>query len=167
MEANDAVAEPSALQFGKAQPGVKHRDRPAVFGVVERRGQIALIRVTREGMAPFHDLPGGAIEPGESEARALAREIGEETGLIVRCGELLSRADQLMVKSDGEPVNNRCLLVSAVAEGLDPTLKIEDCHKLVWVPPEEALRMVRLDSHAWAIACWIRRQARQAAGAAA
>jgi 8-oxo-dGTP diphosphatase len=159
--------KPAPLQFGAPEPGVKHRDRPAVFAIAERAGQIALIRVTREGMLPFHDLPGGAIEPGESESRALAREFGEETGLIVSGGEVLAHADQYMVKSDGEPVNNRSVLMVAAIEGFDPSLKIEDDHKLAWVAPDEALRMVRHDSHAWAIACWLRRSGRQAKGQAA
>jgi 8-oxo-dGTP diphosphatase len=159
--------KPAPLQFGVPEPGVKHRDRPAVFGIAERAGQIALICVTREGMAPFYDLPGGGIEPGESESRALTREFGEETGLIVRGGEILARADQYMVKSDGEPVNNRSVLMTVVIEGFDPGQKIEDDHKLTWLVPEEALRLVRLDSQAWAIACWLRRAAKQAKGQAA
>jgi 8-oxo-dGTP diphosphatase len=156
------ATKPASLQFGVPEPGVKHRDRPAVFGVAERAGQIALIRVTREGVAPFHDLPGGAIEPGESESRALAREFAEETGLVVSGGEVLDYADQYMVKSDGEPVNNRSVLMTAMIEGFDPSLKIDEDHSLAWFAPEEALRIVRHDSHAWAIACWLRRAARQA-----
>ncbi|MGZ3275663.1 MAG: NUDIX domain-containing protein [Caulobacteraceae bacterium] len=159
--------KPAPLQFGAPEPGVKYRDRPAVFGVAERAGQIAMICVTREGAEPFYDLPGGGIEPGESDGRALAREFSEETGLIVRGGEVLDRADQYMVKSDGEPVNNRSVLMTAVIEGFDPSTKIEDDHKLTWVAPEEALRIARLDSQAWAIACWMRRAARQAKDRAA
>jgi 8-oxo-dGTP diphosphatase len=161
------VQRPAQLQFGAPEPGVKYRDRPAVFAVVERRGQLALICITREGQPPIYDLPGGAIEPGESDARALAREVIEETGLIVQAGEELGRADQYMVKADGEPVNNRCLMMTAVAEGYDPSQKVEEDHKLAWFSPDEALRLIRLDSQAWAIASWIRRQARLARGEAA
>jgi len=161
------VPKPAPLQFGVPEPDTKHRDRPAVFGIAERAGQIALIRVTREGVPPFHDLPGGAIEPGESEGRALAREFGEETGLVVSGGEILAHADQYMVKSDGEPVNNRSVLMVAKIDGFDPSQKIEDDHKLVWFTPDEALRIVRHDSHAWAIAVWLRRTAKQAQGRAA
>jgi 8-oxo-dGTP diphosphatase len=158
------MPKPVPLQFGAPEPGLKYRDRPAVFGIAERAGQIALIRVTREGVPPFHDLPGGAIEPGESEGRALAREFAEETGLVVSGGEILAYADQFMVKSDGEPVNNRSVLMIAKIDGFDPSQKIEDDHRLVWFAPEEALRIVRHDSHAWAVACWLRRAARQAKG---
>ena len=160
--AKPAPPHAAALQFGSPQADVKYRDRPAVFGVAERRGQIALICVTRDNAPVFHDLPGGAIEPGESDGRALAREFVEETGLLVAGDKILAYADQYMVKSDGEPVNNRSVLMTATIEGFDPGQKIEDDHKLVWLEPDEALRIVRHDSHAWAIACWLRRRAREA-----
>ena len=153
---------PAPLQFGATDPGIKYRDRPAVFGIAERAGQIALIQVTREGAEPFHDLPGGAIEPGESESRALAREFSEETGLIVSGGEVLARVDQFMIKSDGEPVNNRSTFMTVSIDGYDPGTKIEEDHKLAWLTPDEALRIMRLDSHAWAIACWLRWREQQA-----
>jgi 8-oxo-dGTP diphosphatase len=156
------VPKPAPLQFGNPEPGVKYRDRPAVFAVAERHGQLALICVERDGKAPYFDLPGGGIEPGESDARALAREFIEETGLIISAGEELGRADQFMVKHDGESVNNRCLLMTATIDGFDPAQKIEHDHKLVWMAPHEALRIVRHDSQAWAITCWLRRQREQA-----
>jgi 8-oxo-dGTP diphosphatase len=137
---------------------MKYRDRQAAFGIAERAGQIALVQVTRESGASYCDLPGGAIEPGESESRALTREFSEETGLIVRGEDILARADQYMVKIDGEPVNNRSVLMTVVIDGYDPSMKIEDDHKLMWLSPEEALRVVRHDSHAWAIAAWLRRR---------
>lgn len=161
------MPKPAPLQFGVPEPGIKYRDRPAAFGIAERSGQIALVQVTRENGAAYCDLPGGAIEPGESEGRALTREFSEETGLIVRGDEILARADQLMVKIDGEPVNNRSVLMTVSIEGYDPSMKIEDDHKLAWFAPEEALRIVRHDSHAWAIAVWLRRRQSLAKGQAA
>jgi 8-oxo-dGTP diphosphatase len=158
------VTKPAHLQFGTPEPGVKYRDRPTVFGIAERRGQIALICVSREGLPPIHDLPGGEVEPGESEARALAREFAEETGLNVHIGEEVARADQYMFKSDGEPVNNHCIVTTAIVDGDDPGQKIEEDRSLVWMDPLEALGVLRLDSQAWAVACWIRRQTRAARG---
>jgi 8-oxo-dGTP diphosphatase len=34
-------------------------------------------------------IPGGRVEPGESDADAVVREVAEETGLSVTCGPLL------------------------------------------------------------------------------
>ena len=34
-------------------------------------------------------IPGGRIEPGESDPEAVVREVSEETGLEVTCGPLL------------------------------------------------------------------------------
>jgi 8-oxo-dGTP diphosphatase len=148
------------LQFGEAEPGQDYRDRPAAFGVLERDGKIALARIQREGEAAYFDLPGGALDPGESEAEALVREFGEETGLKVRAGPLLARASQFMLKTDGQRVNNRSALFVAEWEGEDAALKIEADHQLVWLEPLEALARLRHGSHAWAVARWLRSKSR-------
>ncbi len=115
-----------------------------------------MVRVTASDRPPFYDLPGGALEAGESAEQAIAREFGEEAGLVVRAGPRLLQADQYLRKADGEPVNNRSSVFVASLDGENPALKIEDDHELVWMEPVEALRRLRHDSHAWAVACWLR-----------
>jgi 8-oxo-dGTP diphosphatase len=150
------VSELGPLQFGVREPGLDYRDRPCAFGVAERDGLIALVQVRRPNEATYFDLPGGAVDERETEAEALAREFGEETGLRIRPLGLLTRADQYLLKSDGEPINNRSGLYRCAVEGEAPELKVEADHELVWAPAEEALRTLRHDSHAWAVACWVR-----------
>ena len=147
---------PAPLQFGTPEDGVAYRDRPAAFGVAVRDGRLAVVRVEKPGLTPWWDLPGGALDPGEDDAQALVREFGEETGLIVRAGRLLTRADQLFRLPDGAPVNNRSGLYLAEVAGEEAGLKIEDDHTLEWVEPVEALARLRHDSHAWAVARWLR-----------
>ena len=121
-------------------------------------GLIALVRVTYPERAPFVDLPGGAIDPGETEAQALIREFGEETGLIITAGRLFTRANQYFLTKDGEAVNNRASFFEGEIVGLDQALKIEEDHELVWLAPNEAVRRLRHDAHAWAVAAWLRRR---------
>jgi len=143
------------LQFGVAEPGRTYADRPATFGIAEEGGRIALVRVVKSGQAPWHDLPGGALDPGETDAEALAREFGEETGLVVEAGMALDRAAQFFI-SDGRPYRNVGPLMTVRILGQDSHLKIEADHELVWAEPAEALSLLRHDSHAWAVTCWLR-----------
>jgi 8-oxo-dGTP diphosphatase len=144
-----------APQFGRPEPGREHRDRPCAFGVIQRDGRLALVLI-RKPEATYHDLPGGALDPGETEAEALSREFGEETGLVIRLGDVFARADQFMVKDDGSAVNNRCAFFRGEVLGDDPALKIEQDHTLVWLEPGDALTRLRHDAHAWAVAAWLR-----------
>ncbi|WP_174300031.1 NUDIX domain-containing protein [Caulobacter sp. S45] len=144
------------LQFGRRAPGLDYPDRPAAFGIVPREGRIAVVRITRPDIAPYHDLPGGALDPGEDDATALVREFGEETGLKVRPVRRLGHARQYLVKTDGQAANNLCALFEAAGVDEDPALKIEADHELVWLEPLSALRRLRHDAHAWAVAAWLR-----------
>jgi 8-oxo-dGTP diphosphatase len=145
-----------APQFGEPEPGRDYRDRPAAFGIAEREGRIALVRVEKPGHAAWLDLPGGAIDPGEDEAQAVVREFGEETGLKVQAGEVYARADQRFINTDGEAFNNRAGFLVLTLLGEDPALKVEDDHTLVWLPATEALVRLRHEAHAWAVTAWLR-----------
>ena len=150
------MTDPPPLQFGRPEPGARYKDRPAAFGVAVRAGRIAVVKVSKPGAEPWIDLPGGALDPGEDEAGAVVREFGEETGLVVRPGALVCRADQYFRKTDGEPVNNRSAVFRVEPAGEDPGLKIEDDHELQWLESAEAMSRLRHDSHAWAVLAWIR-----------
>lgn len=155
MTERESLDSPGPLQFGRARPGVDYPDRPAAFGVAEREGRIAVVFVTRfDGR--YFDLPGGGIEPGEAEPDAVAREFGEETGLKVEAVRRLGAASQFMVRHDGAPANNRCGLWEARVVGEDAALKVEDDHEMRWLDPLEAVSVLRHDSHAWAVAAWLR-----------
>ena len=65
---------------------------PCVGAVVlDDAGRLLLVRRGREPSRGLWSLPGGRVEPGESDADALAREVLEETGLRVRIGALVGR----------------------------------------------------------------------------
>jgi 8-oxo-dGTP diphosphatase len=144
------------LQFGSPDSGRDYADRPVAFGVVLDEGRIACVEVARAG-GRDHDLPGGALDPGETPAQALVREFGEETGLKVRPGEIFAYASQYVLKPNGQAVNNLAAFFVAERVGDDPALKIEPDQTLVWLTPEEAIRALRYDYHAWAVTAFLRR----------
>lgn len=57
--------------------------------VHDRSGRLLLIRRGQPPGQGLWSLPGGRVEPGESDHQAVVREIEEETGLRVRPGRLL------------------------------------------------------------------------------
>ncbi len=63
---------------------------PCVGAVIkDDQGRLLLIKRGHEPGAGLWSLPGGRIEPGETDAEALVREMREETGLTVQAGPLL------------------------------------------------------------------------------
>lgn len=57
--------------------------------VVDSQGRLLLIKRGHEPGAGLWSLPGGRIEPDETDIEALVREVREETGLTVRPGRLV------------------------------------------------------------------------------
>jgi len=148
-------------QFGQAGLEGPYPDRPAAFAVIERDGLLALVRVQREHRGLVLDLPGGGIDPGETAAQAAVRECGEEAGMVVVLdGEPFVHADHFFLHGDGEVRNTRGAFFTGRVQAEDPALKIEDDHELVWIAPHDAVARLDRDSHAWAVAAWLRLRAR-------
>jgi ADP-ribose pyrophosphatase YjhB (NUDIX family) len=58
--------------------------------LVQWCGKVLLVRVAYGPAAGGWILPGGKVDAGEHLAAAICREVREETGLDVECGELLA-----------------------------------------------------------------------------
>jgi 8-oxo-dGTP diphosphatase len=65
---------------------------PCVGAVVtDGQGRLLMIKRGHAPGAGLWSIPGGRIEPGETDAEALVREMSEETGLVVEVGLLIGR----------------------------------------------------------------------------
>jgi 8-oxo-dGTP diphosphatase len=63
-----------------------------VAAILERDGRILICRRTPEQSHPLKwEFPGGKVEPGESPAEALARELEEELGISDAAGDEIER----------------------------------------------------------------------------
>jgi len=63
----------------------RYPERPflAVSAAVIREGRVLVVRRARAPAFDLFTLPGGAVETGETLAQAVAREVAEETGLVI------------------------------------------------------------------------------------
>jgi 8-oxo-dGTP diphosphatase len=62
--------------------------------VTDGRGRLLLIQRGHEPGKGLWSLPGGRVEPGETAADALVREMEEETGLAVEPGRLIGTVER-------------------------------------------------------------------------
>ncbi len=67
---------------------------PCVGAVLrDAAGRLLLVRRANPPARGTWSLPGGRIEPGESETEAVRRELDEETGLLVEAGPLVGTTE--------------------------------------------------------------------------
>lgn len=57
--------------------------------ITDGTGRVLLVRRGHPPGEGLWSVPGGRVEPGETDAEAVAREVREETGLAVTVGALL------------------------------------------------------------------------------
>lgn len=119
-----------------------------VAAVVERGGDLLLVRHQKPERDPYWVLPGGRLEPGETIPDCAVRELAEETGLeasfsgVLYVGEFLREGRHtidvvasMALEGDGEAVLGSD---PEVAPGAEPTLR-----EVRWVNVDE-LRGIEL-----------------------
>lgn len=82
-----------------SRPSRQYPSQPivGVGAVIVHQGQVVLIKRRFEPLAGQWTLPGGRLELGETLEAGLAREMLEETGLIVEVGPVVDVFDRIML----------------------------------------------------------------------
>jgi ADP-ribose pyrophosphatase YjhB (NUDIX family) len=118
-------------------------DRPivGVGGVVIQDGRALVVRRATEPLKGEWSIPGGMLELGEKLREGIAREVQEETGLIVKVGEVLDVFDSIFPDSEGR-TQYHFVLVDFLCEPLSGDLMASsDVSEAKWVTEEEATRL--------------------------
>ena len=105
-----------------------------VGGVVIDGDRVVLIRRKYEPLALRWSIPGGALEVGELLEDGVARELAEETGLVVRVGPVIEVFDRILRDDDGRVkyhfvlVDYLCLPVGGALQAGDDVSEAEWAH---------------------------------------
>ena len=100
--------------------------------ITDATGRLLLIKRGHEPEAGRWSLPGGRIEPGESDHQALVREVREETGLTVTPGRLAGTVERPW--PDGRVLVIRDYLAVVTGGGLAAG---DDAADARWVSPRD------------------------------
>ncbi|GAA2889831.1 NUDIX domain-containing protein [Streptosporangium fragile] len=104
--------------------------------IFDGSGRMLLVRRGRPPGEGLWSVPGGRVEPGESDAEAVVREVLEETGLTVVPGRLVGTVDR---PGPGGVVYEIRDYLAEVAGG---TLAAgDDAADARWVAPAELVRL--------------------------
>ncbi len=103
----------------------------------DEAGRLLLILRGHEPGLGLWSIPGGRIEPGETDEQAVVREVLEETGLAVTCGRLLGAVD--LAAAGGVIIEVRDYL-AGLAPGAAPAAAIagDDAAAVRWVTDADA-----------------------------
>ena len=132
--------------FGRRRDDVTYVDRPGAYGLIRREGLIALVK-TSYGLF----LPGGGIDPGETQLAALARELREEIDFTLVSARFLGSAAQYSWSQHYQSHFKKIghfFEVEATAPGR-PTLIPE--HELVWLGLADGRRALVQEFHQFAL----------------
>jgi 8-oxo-dGTP diphosphatase len=107
-----------------------------VGAVVVDEGRVLLVRRGHEPLKGQWSLPGGLLEIGESLTAGVAREVLEETGLIVEPIELIELLDR--IHNEGERVRYHYVIADYLCRVTGGTLQAaSDADDARWVERAE------------------------------
>ncbi len=117
----------------------QYPDRPivGVGAVIVDDGKVVLIRRRYEPLKGHWSLPGGMVEVGETLESALAREMFEETGLVVDVGPVIEVFDRI-TRDEQRRVRYHFVLIDYLCRPVSGELRAgSDVDAAVWAHPRQ------------------------------
>jgi 8-oxo-dGTP diphosphatase len=117
--------------------------------VHDEGGRLLMVQRGQEPAAGSWSIPGGRVEPGESDHQAVVREVFEETGLMVEPGVLAGTVERDGLAGSIYEIYD---YVCAVCSG-DPQAA-SDAADVRWVTASELVRLPTAPGLRESLAAW-------------
>lgn len=132
--------------FGEKLNGVSYIDRSGVYGIVINvEGKIATIK-TPTG----YFLPGGGIKSGETHKQCLEREFIEEMGHEVAIEKYIGKSSLYHISKTNHYLHGIGYFYMVNLKSMT-NKKIEEDHELIWIEPDECVKVLFLEHQAWSV----------------
>lgn len=109
----------------------------AVSAAIIRRDRVLLVRRARPPAAGVFTLPGGKVEPGETLAAAVTREVAEETALSIEVAGPAGFRDVIRRESSGRLLHHYVVIAFAARLVGGAFAPNEEIAEGVWVRPSD------------------------------
>lgn len=110
--------------------------KPAVSALIVENGRVLLVKRGCEPNKNLWSLPGGSIEPGETIKEATAREVLEETSLVVEVEDVAGAHD--VISREGDRILFHYVIVISRAKIISGELwASDDAADAQWIPLNE------------------------------
>lgn len=115
-------------------------------GLIRDGERILLVKRGRPPLQGYWSLPGGMVDLGETLAQTVAREVREETGLIVEATRFLGYADAIDLDQSGRVQYHFVLMNFEVRILGGELLAGDDAQEARWVTGSEARQLQITDT---------------------
>lgn len=128
----------------RARESRRYPRRPVlgVGALVFRRGRVLLVERARAPLKGYWSLPGGVLEPGETLADGIRREVLEETGLCVQPLQIAGVFERIIRDGAGR-LEYHYVLVDFLCRFESGTLcAADDARRAEWVRMQDLERLL-------------------------
>lgn len=110
------------------------RPEISVGAVIVDDGRLLLIERGRGAAIGQWSVPGGRVESGEQLSEAVEREVLEETGMAVTCGEFIGWVERIDSTYHYVIMDFHAQLTETSAVGVAEPVAGDDASDVAWVP---------------------------------
>jgi 8-oxo-dGTP diphosphatase len=107
----------------------------AVSAAIIRDGKVLIVRRARPPAAGLYTLPGGGVEVGETLVDAVAREVREETALVIEPVALAGYREAIARDGDGRVERHFVILPFAARWIAGESVLSEELSEAMWLDP--------------------------------